>query len=259
MNSRHITPWIVGVAGLLLLSASGCSTKWTQSGGDLTKQGPVQADRSEATGREAENTSSAVASNEGGFPDLSRRDVDSAEGGPLRGFESLAPGQSPTEERVQGYEPPAQAQSLTEARFSQGIRPAKEQEADRANRRTAELRREEAAAVAAGLKDVFFGYDSWAIQEEGRQALTHDAEWLKENPKTLLRIGGHCDERGTQAYNMVLGEKRAKAARNYLVELGVSPEQVAIVSYGKEQPFCFERDEACHRQNRRGHVLLRAK
>ncbi|NJL16914.1 MAG: OmpA family protein [Nitrospira sp.] len=72
-----------------------------------------------------------------------------------------------------------------------------------------------------------------------------------------LKIEGHCDERGTSAYNLVLGEKRAKAVRNYLVELGVVPDHLSVVSYGKERPFCTEHAESCYSQNRRGHLVVR--
>ena len=92
---------------------------------------------------------------------------------------------------------------------------------------------------------------------DGVASLTTNADWLKENPKALLKISGHCDERGTHDYNLVLGEKRAKAAKSFLVDLGVNAKQVAIVSYGKDRPFCADHDEACHQQNRRGHMLLR--
>lgn len=117
--------------------------------------------------------------------------------------------------------------------------------------------RAEQAAAAAGLRDVFFAYDSFAITEDARMVLAHNAEWMKANPGAHLKIEGHCDDRGTSAYNLVLGEKRAKAARNYLVELGVTPNHLSIVSYGKERPVCKEHTESCYAQNRRGHVLLK--
>jgi peptidoglycan-associated lipoprotein len=126
-------------------------------------------------------------------------------------------------------------------------------------RQRAELTKEEKAAVEAGLEDVFFGYDQWTLSDTGMEALNHDAAYLKDHPGAVLKIEGHCDERGTTDYNMVLGDKRAKAARNYLAEVGVNPKQVAIVSYGKERPFCFDRDESCYQQNRRGHMLLSIK
>ncbi|HEU5407769.1 MAG TPA: OmpA family protein, partial [Nitrospira sp.] len=126
-------------------------------------------------------------------------------------------------------------------------------------RQRAELTKEEKAAVEAGLQDVFFGYDQWTLSDAGTEALNQDAAYLKDHPGALLKIEGHCDERGTADYNMVLGDKRAKAARNYLAEVGVNPKQVAIVSYGKERPFCFDRDESCYQQNRRSHMLLTGK
>jgi len=139
------------------------------------------------------------------------------------------------------------------------IKVAKVQPSDATGRLAEDMRREQAATAAAGLKDVFFGYDSWNITEQARQALSADAEWIKANPTILLKIEGHCDERGTQAYNLVLGEKRAKAVRNYLAELGVGSSRLAVVSYGKERPFCQEHDESCYQQNRRGHIVVRPK
>jgi peptidoglycan-associated lipoprotein len=126
-----------------------------------------------------------------------------------------------------------------------------------AGRQMDEIRAEQAASAAAGLRDVFFGYDSWTISEDGRQALTRDAEWMKSNPSSLVKVEGHCDERGTSAYNLVLGEKRAKAARNYLVELGVGANRLSVVSYGKERPSCTEHEESCYQQNRRGHLAVK--
>jgi len=126
-------------------------------------------------------------------------------------------------------------------------------------RQRAELTKEEKAAIEAGLYDVFFAYDQWTVPDVGMESLNQDAVYLKDHPGTVLKIEGHCDERGTSDYNMVLGDKRAKAARSYLIESGVHPKQVMIVSYGKERPFCFERDEACYQQNRRGHMLLEKK
>jgi peptidoglycan-associated lipoprotein len=127
-----------------------------------------------------------------------------------------------------------------------------------AARQMEEVRAEQAASAAAGLRDVFFSYDSWTISEDGRQSLTRDAEWMKSNPSALVKVEGHCDERGTSAYNLVLGEKRAKAARNYLVELGVSANRLSVVSYGKERPSCNEHAESCYQQNRRGHLAVKA-
>lgn len=139
------------------------------------------------------------------------------------------------------------------------IKVAKVQPSDSTSRIAEDIRREQVATAASGLKDVFFAFDSWNITEEARQALSADAEWIRANPTAMLKIEGHCDERGTQAYNLVLGEKRAKAVRNYLAELGVVANRLTVVSYGKERPFCKERDESCYQLNRRGHIVLRSK
>ncbi|MBH0199655.1 MAG: OmpA family protein [Nitrospira sp.] len=134
---------------------------------------------------------------------------------------------------------------------------------DKSARRFAEITKEERAAekaaIEAGLQDVFFGYDQWTLSDAGMEALNQDVMYLKEHPRAVLRIGGHCDERGTSDYNLVLGDKRAKAALSYLVEAGVKSKQVSTVSYGKERPFCSDHDEACYQQNRRGHMLLTTK
>jgi peptidoglycan-associated lipoprotein len=126
-------------------------------------------------------------------------------------------------------------------------------------RQRAEITKEEKAAIEAGLQDVFFGYDQWSLSDAGMEALNGDAQWLKDHPGAVMKVEGHCDERGTADYNIVLGDKRAKAARSYLVESGVAPKQVAIVSYGKARPFCTDPAESCYQQNRRGHVLLNVK
>lgn len=126
-----------------------------------------------------------------------------------------------------------------------------------ANRQLQEMRAEQTATAASGLRDVFFGYDSWTISEEGRQVLMKDAEWLRAHGTALLKIEGHCDERGSSAYNLVLAEKRAKSVRNYLLELGVRQERLSVVSYGKERPFCTTRSESCFQENRRGHLVVK--
>lgn len=126
-----------------------------------------------------------------------------------------------------------------------------------ARRQLDEMRAEQSATSAAGLRDVFFGYDSWTISDEGRQALSRDAEWLRANPAVQVKVEGHCDERGSSTYNLILAEKRSKSVRNYLMELGVPRERVTVVSYGKERPFCKDRSEACYQQNRRGHLVVK--
>ncbi len=104
-------------------------------------------------------------------------------------------------------------------------------------------------------RDVFFDYDSSAVRPDGRDALLSNARWLLANPGVAVTIEGHADERGTSEYNLALGERRAKAARDVLVAAGVAPERISIISYGKERPFVIGHDESAWRWNRRAHFV----
>ena len=119
------------------------------------------------------------------------------------------------------------------------------------------MKEEELAAAAAGLEDVFFQFDSWTLTQEGKQTLERTLEWFKQDPSSNLIIEGHADQRGTQAYNMVLAKKRATAVQDYLSQLGVSPSRLAVISYGKDKPFCQDATEVCYQLNRRGHLLVK--
>jgi len=112
---------------------------------------------------------------------------------------------------------------------------------------------------AGYLTDAFFDYDQSDLREDARTALAADASWLKKYPTVQVLIEGHCDERGTAAYNLALGDKRANAAKEYLVSLGVDGSKLRTVSYGKERPFCTESTESCWQQNRRAHLVITAK
>ena len=111
----------------------------------------------------------------------------------------------------------------------------------------------EPAPPVAELSDVFFDFDRFTIRGDARAPLEANAGVLKVQPGTKVLIEGHCDERGTSAYNLVLGERRAQAARQYLQDLGVPSSQLQITSYGKERPFCTDHSEACWQSNRRAH------
>jgi peptidoglycan-associated lipoprotein len=131
--------------------------------------------------------------------------------------------------------------------------------ADSSGQQIEDLRQERLAASAGALQDVFFDFDRWTLTEQGRQSLGMNADWLRSNPDKKITIEGHCDERGTSAYNMVLGEKRASAIRAYLIDLGIKAARLEVVSYGKERPFCQDRTETCYQQNRRGHLAIRVR
>jgi peptidoglycan-associated lipoprotein len=107
------------------------------------------------------------------------------------------------------------------------------------------------------VQDIYFAFDSWSISRDAAKFLEEGAQWLQANPGKALTIEGHCDQRGTQDYNLVLGQKRAEAAREYLVNLGVQPDRIKIVSYGKERPFCQNDSEDCFQENRRNHMVVR--
>jgi len=105
---------------------------------------------------------------------------------------------------------------------------------------------------------VYFDFDSYNLREEGRAALDINAKLLRDNLSVQVTIEGHCDERGTAEYNQALGERRAMAARDYLVAAGISEARLRIVSYGKERPFATGSDEASWQQNRRAHFTIRS-
>jgi len=106
------------------------------------------------------------------------------------------------------------------------------------------------------VKPAFFDYDSYEIRPDAQTVLAQDASFLAAHPTLKVVIGGYCDDRGSAEYNLALGENRANAAKQSLVNGGVSPDRVRTVSYGKEKQFCTQADEACWQQNRRAGFSL---
>ena len=106
------------------------------------------------------------------------------------------------------------------------------------------------------LTDIFFDFDQFQLRQDALSVLDADAGWLRANGSKAVLIEGHCDERGTLAYNLVLGEKRARAAKKYLQDSGVPASQLQIVSYGETRPFCTQQNENCYQQNRRAHFVV---
>ena len=111
---------------------------------------------------------------------------------------------------------------------------------------------------SANLKDVFFDFDKYDVRPGDAKILDTNAAWLKSN-NNLVLIEGHCDERGTNEYNLALGERRAKSTMNYLVAQGVQASRITIISYGEERPTCTEKTEECWTKNRRAHFLVKAR
>ena len=117
------------------------------------------------------------------------------------------------------------------------------------------------AAVPAPspLKDVFFNFDKSNIRDDQKAALNDNVGWLKGNTGAKLLIEGHTDERGTAEYNLALGERRAKAVKDYLVGAGIAADRISTISYGKERPFVLGHDESAWKWNRRAHFVLQGR
>jgi peptidoglycan-associated lipoprotein len=114
-----------------------------------------------------------------------------------------------------------------------------------------------APAAPDKLESIYFDFDKYVILPEGRDALKRNADWLQQNPGAKVVIEGNCDERGTNEYNMALGQRRADAAAKYLVDLGVAKDRVGTVSFGEEKPICTEKTEECWAKNRRDDVRVK--
>ena len=106
------------------------------------------------------------------------------------------------------------------------------------------------------VKDAYFDYDKADVRTDARDALTQTAQFLRAYPQIKVVLEGHCDERGSTEYNLALGDRRAAAAKQFLVSLGISADRLESVSYGKERPFCTASTEDCWHQNRRAHIVM---
>lgn len=120
------------------------------------------------------------------------------------------------------------------------------------------LRKGESTATPASspLKDIHFEFDRYDLRADARDILDANAKWLKEYPSIRVEIEGHCDERGTNEYNMGLGAKRAQTAKEYLVSLGIAAHRLSTVSYGEEIPVCTDHTQSCWEKNRRDRFVI---
>ncbi len=216
---------VIGVMGIMIALSAGCATKSLQSDGTEGKPATGQS-RSQAGGTSKGSATDGVAG--------------------AAGADASASAGTDASRSMNGDEQRVVRDPMPDPAVS-----------DRERQAAEELRRaEEAATKEAGMQDVFFDYNEFTISEAGQQALVHDAAWMKSHPEKKIRIEGQCDERGSQAYNQVLGEKRAKVVQRYLKDLGVVND-LTVISLGKDRPWCAEHTEACYQQNRRGHVVVR--
>jgi peptidoglycan-associated lipoprotein len=106
------------------------------------------------------------------------------------------------------------------------------------------------------LTDIHFDYNDYTVRPQDGDILKTNADWLQKNATTRVQIEGHCDDRGSEEYNIALGAKRAQAAKDYLETLGISADRLSTISYGKELPLCTEETDDCWQQNRRDHFVV---
>jgi peptidoglycan-associated lipoprotein len=106
------------------------------------------------------------------------------------------------------------------------------------------------------VRDVYFDYDKSDVRDDQKSTLADAASFLKTNSSVKFSIEGHCDERGSEEYNLGLGDRRANAVKNYLISLGIDAGRMNPISYGKERPQCREASEDCYQKNRRGHFVM---
>lgn len=217
--------WI-GVAGLVgMLAMGGCSKKSVVATTSGTEVAPPKVQKVESG--PSKSGSDAGAKADTGGSGGSMGSGSGSLGGPLQGI-----AKSPKDEAVKP--PPMMV--------------AKADEAEIAARKARE-------AAQQQLADIYFAFDKWALTTEGKKNLIQSADALKQVSNVKLLIEGHCDERGSREYNLVLGEKRAKETERFLLGLGIR-NPVAVTSYGKERPVCTEHEESCYWKNRRAHLIL---
>ncbi len=154
--------------------------------------------------------------------------------------------------QTQAVQTPSQQTQNEEA-----AKKAKEQERIREEQLAAQKAQEMAAQRAVfENEDIHFAFDSDVLTSEAQNLLNKKADWLKANPSAAVQVQGNCDERGTAAYNMALGERRANSAKKFLVDLGVPSSQISTISFGKEKPLDPAHNEAAWAKNRREHFVI---
>lgn len=128
---------------------------------------------------------------------------------------------------------------------------SKIKETDIGSSRTMPGKKDKTGKEPGGIKTVYFDYDQYNIREDMRERLESNAKWLKSHPKVSVKVEGHADERGTVEYNLALGQRRAKAIRQFLLALGIESSRLSMISFGEERPSCSKQTEGCYAENRR--------
>jgi peptidoglycan-associated lipoprotein len=174
---------------------------------------------------------------------------------------ALVAGGCAKKDLVKGEEPVSAAQTAPAAKQPAPSQPAAAAPVAETPAKEAAVKQEskeaaQAAQLQSELEKIYFNFDSAALSDESRNVLTKNAALLGKQPSLKLRIEGNCDERGSDEYNMALGERRAKAAKDYLVNLGVQADRISTVSYGEEKPAVAGHDEASWAKNRRDEFVI---
>lgn len=159
---------------------------------------------------------------------------------------------------VQPQQPvtPQETKAKAEAKPEQKIPEEKITEQQLAKIETKEVETSKYTEEKGMFEDIHFDFDKYDIRPDAKPILQSVSDWLIKNKSSRLLIEGHCDERGTNEYNLALGDRRAKAARDYLVAVGVVSSRIDIISYGEEKPLCTEKTEECWQKNRRAHFVV---
>jgi len=236
----RLAPAVV-FAGILFLTA--CSSKKVTTTNNPTPPSPVAptATLSAAPGEIQQGQSTTLSWQTTGATQIT---IDGVGTVPASGSRAVAPGSTQT------YTLTATGTGgSTEARATVTVNP-----------KTAEAKPivTDDGNTLARIKDVFFEFDRSTIRAADLPVTQDDAHLLAQHPETSVLIEGHCDDRGSEEYNLALGVSRASAMRNALIQQGVVAGRIKTVSYGKEKPFCTQEDESCWQQNRRDHVVVQA-
>jgi peptidoglycan-associated lipoprotein len=159
-------------------------------------------------------------------------------------------------EEERAVEDAAAQQAAQDAAAAREAKLAKMSEAER-QREEAAMMAEEARMRAFVEENIHFDFDKYDLKPKAMMILDEKAAYLREHPEVRVLIEGHCDERGTNEYNLALGDRRANSAKNYLVRSGVADSRITTISYGEEQPLCMEHVESCWWKNRRAQFQVR--
>lgn len=157
------------------------------------------------------------------------------------------PTQEMTAEQMEAQQAAQEAAAAREAKALKG----------EAQREEAATMAEEARMRAFVEENIHFDFDKYDLKPKAMMILDEKATYLREHPEVRVLIEGHCDDRGTNEYNLALGDRRANSAKNYLVRSGVAESRITTISYGEEQPLCMEHTESCWWRNRRAQFQVR--